>query len=142
VSGMSTNAFRLRIVDRDGEILIVRDFNGVNTLTDPITEDIVVVPTGRMARLVRFDFSGSARSFGRDPLTRVIHTAPRNGCDLGFATVRLPRYAVHLQDLSDGQIVDVLPAAENAHDQVAVFRPRPVLHGAVAVQPEVYALAA
>lgn len=90
---LNTSEPDLRIVDNDGEILVVRDFNGLNTLTDPVTEDIVVVPIGRMARLVRFDFHGT-RSFGRDPLTRVIRTSPLKGCDLGFASVRLPRCAV------------------------------------------------
>ncbi len=127
-----------RSVDDHGEILIVRSFNGLNALVDPIFQDVVVfVPNGRRARLVEFQFPSVGRFCGRDPEVVVSRIC---GGAVGFRFICHDLHVL-LQELSEGQRVDVMPAADPAHAYAPVFRPLPVLSGAVAAQP-VYACAA
>jgi hypothetical protein len=122
-----------------GETLVVRDFFGIKALVDPTDDTVaVIVPTGRRVNLIRFAFAESVRSYGRD----LRATAITIGAHLGFAAVCYPGFTVFLRDLPEGQLVDVLPAADPAAAYAALLRPLPVLYGAVAVQPEYAAVAA
>jgi hypothetical protein len=123
---------KTRYVSDFGETLVVRDHFGTKVLTDPIDEFLaVVVPTGRRAKLICLTFGEPARFCERD--AHVIVT--NSGRGLGFASVRYPELCVFLQDLPDGQRVDVLPTVEPAVAYAAILRPMPVLYGAIAVQP-------
>lgn len=134
---------RLRLTSRYvsdcGETLVVRDHFGVKVLADPADDTVTVfVPVGRRANLVRFTFGEPGRSCNRDAHVIVI----KSDRHIGFAWVRHLASRVFLQDLSEGQLVDVLPAAEPAVAYAAIPRPLPVLYGAVAVQPVYAAVAA
>ena len=112
-----------------GETLIVKDLFGINALVDPTDDTVaVIVPAGRRADLIRFGNCPHSRDF------RTI-VATVNSC-LGFAPVQCPEFIVFLQDLSEGQLVDILPAADAAPVYAALLSPVPVLYGAVAVQPD------
>ena len=140
-AGMLTNFPRhlLRFVSLCGETLIVRDHFGTKVLTDPCDESIVVlVPSGRRAKLIRFTFSGPASSRGRD--ADVIVTQLVCG-SVEFSSARHSQLRVLLQDLTPGQQVDVQSEVDPAAAFAAVTAPLPVLHGAVAIQP-VYAACA
>lgn len=118
-----------RRVSDFGETLVVRDFEGLKALTDPCDENVFVeVPVGRRANLVRYSFNGFP---GRD--AHVVVTRDSQG--LGFALAKHPFLHLSLQSLREGQQVDVLPFAEPAVAYAALFRPLPVLHGAIAVEP-------
>ena len=125
------NTIRVRYANIDGETLIVRDREGRKVLTDPTDESfIVMLRPGRRARLVDFSFHAKDAALGRHPLTKVF----AQGHLVGFASVSNVSCAVLLQDLRDGQKVDVLPLSEPAAAYAVLLRPLPVLHGAVAVE--------
>lgn len=129
----------LRNVSDFGETLVVSDYEGCKVLTDPCDQSVtVVVPVGRHARLVQYCFNGLSPACGRDHHVRVsfLHGG------VGFVSVQHPRCQVLLQELSLGQQVDVLPAAEPAAAYAVVVRPLPVFYGAATVQPAYAALAA
>jgi hypothetical protein len=129
----------VRIVSDFGETLVVRTQFGKKVLVDPVDETVTVaVPTGRRAKLIRFSFNGSACSRSRDSHVIVI----RNNCRLGFASLVQPQLRVFLQDLIEGQQVDVFPVAEPAAVYAALPRTMPVLFGTVAAQPLYAACAA
>lgn len=136
VSRMKPHSLTFRDVDDHGEILVVRNVLGINSLVDPCDENIVVVvPCGRRAVLVDFTFDGFA---GRDAHVTVIHEE----AGLGFARVGQPKVRVPISELLPGQKVHVLPASDPASAHAVVIRPLPVLFGAATVQPHVYAHAA
>ncbi len=122
-----------RYVSDYGETLIVRDICGVKALTDPCNEGLsVVVPNGRYAKLICYSFSGISNSGDRDHHVRVISSS--NG--ICFASVKHPQLRITLQELTSGQKVDVLPAADAAPAYAVVLRPLPVFYGAATVKPE------
>lgn len=136
---MQTSNILHRSVNDYGETIVVRVVDGVKTLVDPCDQTTaVVVPTGRRARLIRFIFSGHGVPCGRDTLTAVF----QSDLGIGFASVGYPNFSVLLRDLPEGQVVDVLPAADAAAAYAVLPRPMPVLYGAVAVQPVYAAVAA
>lgn len=124
-----------RPVDDHGETLVVWEHEGVKALVDPCDHNVsVVVPAGRRAKLVRFSFCGLSPAYGRDAHVVVFN----NGSGPGFALDRHPSFKVYLEELSQGQLVDVFPAAEPAAIYAVVHRPLPVLYGAAAAQPHYY----
>ena len=124
----------LRTVSDHGETLVVRKVQGVNTLTDICNENQTVgVPLGRKAKLVRFSFGISVA--GRDALTVVSNRLGK----IGFASVERSSLVVLLEQLSEGQLVDVLPAAEPCFAYARLGRPSPVFFGAAHVEFPIYA---
>ena len=129
----------VRSVSDHGETLVVRVLNGCKALVDPCDKaTAVVVPSGRRARLVRFNFSGLYRPNGRDTLTEVLQCE----AGLGFSAVGFSSLNVLLRDLSEGQVVDVLPAGDSAAAYAVVLRPLPVFYGAATAEPVYAAVAA
>src|SRR5690349_12800518 len=107
-----------RCVSELGETLIVRVVEGVKTLVDPCDESTAVhVPTGRRARLVDFHFHNQDSALGRHPLTVVFSV----GDAVGFAAVSCAGCTVMLNDLPNGQKVDVLPCAQAAAAYATVY---------------------
>lgn len=85
-----------RDVDDHGEVLVVRNVLGFNSLVDPCDENIVVVvPHGRRAKLVRYSFGGLVVN-GRDAHVTVIHEE----VGLGFARVGQPQVRVMLSEVT------------------------------------------
>jgi hypothetical protein len=108
---MKTTILLRRTASPYGETLVVKVVNGAKPLTDPLEDSTVVeLTSGRRARLVRFNFAGLSAPLGRDTLTSVF----LSDAGLGFASVGFPNFSVLLRDLSEGQVVDVLPAADAA----------------------------
>ena len=136
---MPKTTLHSRPVDDHGETLEVGFSNGLKVLVDPcFKQTTVVVPSGRRAKIVCYSFSGRLSSCGRDA-----HVVVQNSfVGLGFTLVGRPELFVLLQDLSEGQRIDVLPAAEPASAYAVVRNPLPVLFGAATVQPVYAALAA
>lgn len=119
-----------RHVSDFGETLVVRDLGGSKALTDPVDENVTVfVPVGRLACLVGFTFGESC--YGRDSHVVVFKNSDR----LGFFLAGCPQVRVLLQDLVEGQHVDVFPAVEPSAVYARLPRPLPVLYGASAAQP-------
>lgn len=119
-----------RHVSDFGETLVVRDRCGGKVLTDPLDENVTVfVPVGRLACLVGYTFGGSC--YGRDSHVVVFKNSDR----LGFFLAGRPQVRVLLQDLVEGQHVDVFPAVEPAAVYARLPRPLPVLYGASAAEP-------
>lgn len=132
------NSLTFRDVDDHGEVLVVRNVLGINSLVDPCDENVVVVvPHGRRAKLVRYSFGGLVVN-GRDAHVTVLHEE----AGIGFASVGQPKVRVSINELLPGQKVDILPASDPASTYAVVIRPLPVLSGVATVQPHVYAHAA
>ena len=115
---------RIRLVNNDGETLVVRIINGLKALTDPIQGGLsVIVPTGRRADLVCFCLLGHDCHRGRDSQT----LTSKYGNEFCFADLVSPRIYVLLQDLAEGQIVDILPNIDEAAMYAVVPVPAPAL---------------
>ncbi len=130
------NDFRVRPVSDSGETLIVRTFFGRKVLTDPCRPNtVVLLEVGRVARLVRLPAELQVRhGIQGYALTQYSVLALKDGCRYGFVSNLGGR--IHLQDLPEGQMVDVYP--RDPDNQVGVrvpaHVPPPVLLGRAVVQ--------
>ena len=121
-----------RFVSDLGETLVVRECNGLKFLCDPCDEQVSVqVPSGRHAVLICYAFSGHNQP-GRDAHTVVIRSEVHG---LGFAHPRNISAKVYLGQLTEGQLVDIFPAAEPLFAYAALRPVVPVLYGVATAQP-------
>jgi hypothetical protein len=129
-----TNQTHFRYVTDRGETLVVCERLGCKSLADPTNMGVsVIVPSGRRAKLVNFRFGGNAGQRDVD----VIVVRADGGME--FRAVSTLR-RIRLSDLSQGQLVDVLPANDPCYFFAVVAPKLPVLYGAASVLP-VYAYA-
>jgi hypothetical protein len=139
MTNITTATPAVRLASQDGEILIVRRLRGINVLADACNErQEVIVPHGRMAKLICFAFCGLPGTYGRDAHVAVNH----HQGGIAFASVRYPSVKVFLHELIEGQRVDILPAADAAAAYAVVIPPLPVLYGAATAEPIYAAVAA
>lgn len=121
----------VRLASQDGETLFVRQLRGVKVLTDACNEQqVVIVPHGRLAKLICFAFCGLPGAYARD--AHVAVNDHQGG--IAFASVRYPGVRVFLHELLEGQRVDILPAVDAAAAYAVVIPPLPVLYGAAIPQ--------
>jgi|GEM_PF-5205575 len=102
----------IRQANNKGEILKVKILaNGTHVLvsTDRL-EEIVLLQLGRSACLLNLP-EGIRRRFaaGHYASTRHVVVEARNSCSSGFSFDGSLKNSVHLQDLPEGQIVDLYP---------------------------------